>query len=288
MLENFFKLDNSPLEFRTVDELTKHFQVSTDLQNVIYYPDTWPQSLSKMKGATFKNVSLSKKKFEKVTFVDCRFEDCLFIGTSFEEVQFHRCTFKNCNFYKAKINKCYWDPITVCFDKVYKESHSNLGVEFFQQLMKNAQQEDQSTHLMNADIEFRRWKRAQLKYEKKEGHLGNWGYYTKFLCSYIYELLCGFGYKPFRFIISTILLFIFISIVNTFFLTSQIEMSGDKTYVMSMFDQIFFAFSMLTSLGFSEALPITKFAKALAMFEVLFGIGWFALFTSILIKRVLK
>ncbi len=217
MLKYFFKL-NQPFETYEEENFCNHFKTSADLKNVLYKPDSWPQNFKKVKGIKFSNVSFSKKVIEQVTFTDCEFTDCLFIGTTFAKVEFHRCKFLNCNFYKAKIVECYWDPVSVRFDKSYKKNFANLGVDTFQQLMKNADNMDQPDFAMNADIEFRRWKRAQLKYDLEANKFGKLQYASLFAKSFIYEWLCGFGYRPVNFIISTLVVFTLISILNVYLL----------------------------------------------------------------------
>ena len=131
MLRDFFRLD---VPFRAVDSeaLINHFAISTDLKSALYEPDSWPSGLRKMRSIIFKNVSLSKTRFEGVTFTGCSFEDCLFIGSAFSNIEFHRCTFVNCNFYKAEFENCYIDPLTIAFHRRYRRQAANVGVQLYQ------------------------------------------------------------------------------------------------------------------------------------------------------------
>src|SRR5262249_22001753 len=161
---DFFKLD---VPFETFDEarLIQHFQISNDLRNVLYEPAEWPTGLRRITNRTFKNVSLSKKVISAVTFRGCHFEDCLFIGTTFDDVHFHKCSFINCNFFKTEIIDCYFDPKSVRFNRSYKKTAANIGVQFFQQLLENSSRTRQPFFEIDADIRFRQWKRAQLRYD---------------------------------------------------------------------------------------------------------------------------
>src|SRR5262249_33468254 len=145
---------------------------------------------------------------------ECKFEDCLFIGASFEAVEFHRCKFINCNFYKSTFVNCYLDPSAISFDKRYRSSHSNIGVDLFQQLYEDAAKSRQTDFAMKADIEFRRWKRWQLPYDQQVEKIGPFERLAKSIFSLAYEWLTGFGYRPLRFMVATVALFTSMSLVN--------------------------------------------------------------------------
>jgi Pentapeptide repeats (9 copies) len=158
MLTNFFRLD-TPFEEFDEEKLIRHFRVASDLKSTLYQPDRWPNDTRKLKSVTFTNVSLSKTVFENVTFTACEFVDCLFIGSLFTNVEFHRCKFTDCNFYKTEFDRCYIDPRTISFDKRYRRETANIGVQLYHQLLENSSRSRQSKFEMNADIEFRRWRR---------------------------------------------------------------------------------------------------------------------------------
>ncbi len=201
MLSNFFQLNALFEEFDEV-KLTNHFKTSRDLRSVLYKPDSWPSLPKQLKCITFTNVSLSKTTFKNFTFTNCQFEDCLFIGSAFINVDFHRCQFVNCNFYKAEFDNCYIDPQTISFDKKYRRAMANIGVHLYQQLYENSSKSRQSDFAMTADIEFRKWKRWQLSYDQKSGKISFRKRSQDCFSSLIYEWVAGFGYKPWRFVIS--------------------------------------------------------------------------------------
>jgi len=141
---------------------------------------------------------------------------------------------------------------------------------------------------MNADIELRRWKRWQLKYDKSIGKIGKIDLAIKYSFSVIYEWLTGFGYKPWRFAFSTIILFTVSSIINMNVLPNTIRYNGNIISDISFLDSIFYTYSMMTALGFSTIVPETGLAKILAVSQALVGIGWLGIFTSLLVKRFIK
>jgi hypothetical protein len=98
----------------------------------------------------------------------------------------------------------------------------------------------------------------------------------------------GFGYRPWRFIVTTVIVFTVFSFVNMTLLPGALRQDGDVIKEIALSDAIFYTYSMLTALGFSTIVPITGFAKILAVAEALLGIGWLGLFTSLLVKRFIR
>jgi hypothetical protein len=287
MLQDFFKL-NAP--FNDVDEaqIASMLHPQTEVTSSLYRPDVWPHQIPHVRGVRFNNFSLSKTIVRETTFTDCVFTDCLFIGSTFQSVQFHRCRFINSNFYKAAFQDCYLDPGSIVLDSAYRKTHANVGTELFQSLLEDSSRSRQADFAMRADIEFRRWKRWQLSYDEKQGKITRWHRHRQAFLSRAYEWLSGFGYKPLRFILWTIVIFIGFSVLNKFVLKGQLVVNGDVVQTISWIDSIFYTFSMMTVLGFSTVIPQTEAAKLLAVSEALIGVGWLGLFTSLLVKRFTK
>jgi hypothetical protein len=287
MLSDFFRL-NMPFEEFDEEKLTNHFKISRDLRSVLYRPDNWPSQPKRLTSFTFHNVSFSKTAFKDMTFTNCHFEDSLFIGSKFLNVEFHRCKFVNCNFYKTEFENCYIDPHTISFDKVYRRQMANIGVHLYHQLYQDASKSRQSSFEVKADIEFRRWKRWQLRYDQKSGKITAFGGLREYFFSVIYELVAGFGYNPWRFVVATVVLFTAFSLFNINILPGALKQDGQIIQQMTVPDAIFYTYSMLTALGFSTIVPDTGFAKILAVSEALIGIGWLGVFTSLLVKKFIK
>lgn len=287
MLSDFFKL-NPPFEVFDELKLVNHFKTSHDLRSVLYQPDTWPRKPKQFKQMSFSNVSFSKTTFSEITFTECSFEDCLFIGAHFAKTDFHRCEFINCNFYKANFDTCYIDPGTIVFDKRYRRIAANVGVDTYQQLFENSSKARQTDFARIADFEFRRWKRWQLRFDQKAGKISRLDRVLKTGQSVLYEWSAGFGYKPWRFVIATILVFTAVSVLNMNTLPGALQHDGRIIGHLTLADSIFYTYSMMTVLGFSTITPETNFAKLLAVSEALVGIGWLGIFTSLLVKRFIK
>jgi uncharacterized protein YjbI with pentapeptide repeats len=287
MLADFFKLDE-PYQEASADDLSARLGGEPDVQSLLFKADDWPSDARKVRSVRFRNVSLSKTVIREVTFTECTFTDCLFIGTRFEKVEFHRCHFLDCNFYKSEFFACYIDPKSVEFNKKYHTSAANIGTSLFQSLLENATNTKQPEFVVSSDIEFRRWKRRQLAYDVQIKKITRWERIKGALWSHLYEMLAGFGYKPLRFALVTLVLFSGITLVNKAFLDGSLSVDGTVVRHMTWPDAIFYSYSILTVLGFSTITPTSDCAKILAVSEALVGIGWLGLFTSILVKRVLK
>ena len=158
----------------------------------------------------------------------------------------------------------------------------------YQALLSNYANEKQDAFYAKADIEFRRWKRYQLSYEIRKRNIdfvpGHWGRFK----SLIFDFTAGYGYKPARFFIVTIVGFLFISLLNHWLIGNDLLINSQRPTSASLIDSIYYSFSVLTVLGFSTVVPDGAFAKLLTVFEALAAIGWLSIFTSILVKRLLR
>lgn len=287
MLTNFFRLDDS---YDVFDEpaFVAHFLHARDIRNVLYEPDHWPSSIRSLNGVHFTNVSLSKTRISNVTFTECHFRDCLFIGTEFSQVEFHRCTFTDCNLHKARLNDCYLDPRTVFFDKSYRKSAANVALHIYHELYENAVNSRQYHWSAAADFSYRQWRRAQTAYDRRQGRLTGWQASVSIITSYVYEYTAGFGYRPIRFAATTLILFLFIALLNWLVLPGSLLINDRRNIEFSFVDSIFYSVSMLTGLGFSFITPVTSFAKLLAVAEAFLGIGWLGIYTALLVKRFIR
>lgn len=286
MLTDLFRLDGDPEILRSSDDLPP-MSPGCDVRNIVFADKSWPSDRREVKGVTFRNVAFSKVRFERAKFTDCSFTDCLFIGAEFSEVEFHHCQFCDCNLWKASFRKVYLDPWCIKFDARYRDEAANVGISVFQSMLSNFAEERQDEFYMAADVRFRRWKRYQIPYDRRRKKISKLAAHTKWLSSILYDVVAGFGYRPGRFFIVTILLFLAVSTLNYFLIGDSISVNGERADA-SVVDTIFYSFSILTVLGFSSVLPIDPHAKILSVLEALMSIGWLGMFTSILVKRFLR
>jgi hypothetical protein len=287
MLDDFFKLNGTPSVRSASDDMPKPTR-GTEIAHIRFLEFPWGRDGMRISNVTFRNVSMAKIKFSKITFIECIFEDCIFIGSQFEEVEFHKCRFVNCNMWKAKFRSCYLNPASIFLDKQYRKTAANVGVSLYQSLLRNYLDAGQDKHYATADIEFRRWKRYQWKYEIKEGKIAYWRGYLRVLSSWGADVIAGYGYKPFRFSMATIGIFVMISILNHFVIGSDLLVNGQRPQSMSFVDSIYYSFSVLTVLGFSMIVPDGQFAKLLTVAEAFGAIAWLSVLTAVLVKRFFR
>lgn len=291
MLSDLFRLDGTPTIIPAAGNLPP-MSPGDVVANTVFAPGEWKPPGSKVKDVTFRSVAFSKTKISQVTFIGCTFVDCLFTGAHMSEVEFHGCTFTDCNFWKIRLARVYLRPDTIKFADRYRAEGANIGISIYQAMLSNFAEERQDHFYMLADIEFRRWKRYQIRHDRLHGNKTSREARLEWVSSVIYETLAGFGYRPLRFFFATIVLFLSVSCLNYFAIGGSIQVGTAPPNVPSVHasfvDTIFYSFSVLTVLGFSLVTPTTDGAKILTVLEALASIGWLGIFTAVLVKRFLR
>ena len=195
MLTNFFKLNEPFSVLSSYGDVVDHFRRADDLKNVLYEPDFFsPTGGGGFKDKRFVNVSFSKTIIQQVTFTRCTFIDCLFIGTLFEKCEFHDCTFKQCNPYKCSFSETYIDPAAFK-GMLDSKQHSNIGVALFSRLRLNSAEMHQADFEATADFEFRKWKRYQMEYDRRQKHISSWTFIRRWVPDITYYAFAGYGYS---------------------------------------------------------------------------------------------
>ena len=287
MLDNLFRLNGNP-ELITTHGVMPNLVAAACVKDKIFSSVISPLIFGRVNNVTFINVSFSKVRLRKTTFYQAEFRDCLFIGSELAEVEFHHCRFIDCSFWKTSFDDVYLDPSTITFNQSYKKEAANVGLSLYQNLLKNYAESHQEKFFTEADISFRKWKRYQISYDLSKNHISRPAAAKERVLSCTYELLAGFGYRPARFFVATIILFFLISFMNYIVIGDKLHVSNSTNGSVTFVDAIFYSFSVLTVLGFSSIAPVTAFAKLLSVMEALAAIGWLAMFTSILVKRFIR
>lgn len=257
------------------------------IRNIVFLPNIWQARQRQLRCVTFNCAGFSGVLLQKLTFTDCVFIDCLFLGTVFKEVEFHNCKFENCNFWKARFEQCYIDPDSILLERRFKVEAANVGISLFQSLLSNFAESRQDAFYMKADIKFRRWKRYQLSHDLRRKKIGWWTALSRRCLSISYEVIAGFGYRPGRFFIWTLILFLLVSTANYYVIGSDIAYD-QATGTVRFIDILFYSFSVMTVLGFSSLVPDTPIAKLITVVQALAAVGWLGIFTSVLVKRFLR
>ena len=243
----------------------------------------------KFKKCTFENVALSHVTFKETTFTNCTFRDCLVVGSEFVDCEFHTCSFENCNTYKFRLDNVYIDPSSFTLAGTYRRSASNIGVELFQKLYDNAMDSHQTNFAAIADVERRRWRRHQWQYDIRARNAPKARTLWNISTNWIFDITAKYGYGPFRFLCFSGLIFLVIAWLGEIIWNSMgIVKAGIAITSVNFSDSLYYSMLLMTTLGFSDLLPASTFGKFYAIFCALFGISWMALFTAILIRRVIR
>lgn len=300
MLKSFFKLDEPYDEFTALKDLEQHFDDLTvsHLENVKFLPTDVagaPSKLFKKKG--FRNVSFSFTKFENVTFSDTKFEDCLFLYAVFLHCHFINCQFINCNMHKIQLDNCYLDPCSFKMDKVYKKTAANVGTWLFQQLFMNSKNTHQPQFSGESEILFKRWLRAQKKYEFWKKKLTGLRFifngiilFFWWLKNILFDVIFGYGHRPIRFIgVSIIAMMIASALVHYYWpylglVYNNSEALDQGSYLSS----IYYTTVVTTTLGFGDITPTTVWGRVVAIILPILGVIWLSLLAAVIIKRIIR
>jgi hypothetical protein len=198
----------------------------------------------------------------------------------------------------------YLRPERVKFARRYRVEAANVGISIFQAMLSNFTEERQDLFFMLADIRFRRWTRYQIWHDRREQKKTSREAWWEWTCSITHEVLAGFGYRPLRFFIWTLALFLAVSYMNYLLISDTVQVAGTAALPVvigaeavatsgdparaSFVDLIFYSFSVLTVLGFSSVTPSSDGAKILTVIEALASIGWLSIFTAVMVKRFLR
>ena len=294
MLRNFFRLNEVPdiLRIGSRDDFLALLQQNARVENAIYLPDelqsSRPQNVIREK--TFCNVSFKDTRFYKIVFRDCQFVDCLFMGCELERCEIHDCSFGGCNFSKVLIIDTYVDPryfVAMFDDKQY----ANIGVWVFQQLRSNALNTHQPDHFEVADFEFLRWKRYELIREYKDQTKTFRDVWWRVTFDWLYQKLMGYGHSLMRFGVTSLVLFLLIVALNSWFwhyANAGMAMTDEVRNVNGLPRAIYYTILTLTTVGYGDITPITEGGMLLAGLEALLGLVWFGMLTSIIVKKVFR
>ena len=290
MLQQFFHLNScdSLKRIESAEEFVWHFQNSRSLQNSLVV-DKVTVIEKGFKDIELENVQLSKVIFERITFTRCRFVDCILLGTTFIDCQFHQCSFKDCNTHKFNLKNVYIDPRSFQLDRSYHWTASNVGVDLFQTLYRNASETYQTYFASFADIKRRRWRRYQSWYDIKNNRAHRLSALWQIFTDLSFDLTMKYGYGPLRFLLLGSILFITMAFLGQY-LWDDMGIMRANTPISSVTlpDALYYCMLLVTTLGFSDLVPTAQTGKVFAVGCALFGISWMALFTAILVKRVIR
>lgn len=275
------------------DEIWKLFQDQDEISDILYWPDTLkggegPQKTYDVNGKKFSNVSFSHTKISDLNFTKCVFKDCIFIRAIFDNLEFHDCSFNNCNFGKCRIKNTYIDPTSFskCLDI---KKYANIGTHLFQQLMRNFKDLDQPDFYRGAEFMFRRFKRSETWYKVGKGEILRRKGYPLIFGNFLAQFSLGYGVRIWRFIITTIILFLLFWVLNSHFwgefgLSELCDTCTNGTWDESLY----YTAISLSNLGYGDIVPFSTSGRIWASLQAVIGAIWFAVMASMVFRRIIS
>jgi hypothetical protein len=290
MLRDFFELNSSGpiLTLPDGQRLKDHFRNSRSLKNSAILPGQEVRH-GRLADVSFENVKLSHLRFVEMTFTRCTFTDCLLIGTQFQDCEFHECGFIDCNTYKIILRNVYVDPRAFRFHRQYRRKTANIGSYLYQQLYQNSEDTHQRAFAASADVERRRWFRYQRIWElanRREGTRSGW---ASIAADLAFDLVAKYGYGPLRFLLVSGAVFALLGLIAfVFWPHFGMTRAGDQIADIGYGAALYYCMQLVTTLGFSSLMPESALGRAFAIACAVIGIAWAGVFTSILVRRVIR
>lgn len=237
---------------------------------------------TKIDGMEFINVSFNYTVIDNFIFENCTFIFTKFRASEIVNCRFYNCRFVMCNFYQCTISNVHVNPKSFykCLDK---RKHQNIGVYLYQQLLKNYKEQDQIEYERYVQFKFYQWGRYQDLFESRNIKRQRFDRLSK-IASYVYkffwEIAFGYGLRFKRAVVSLIFVIMSFSLIN-FHFKSYFGLCLDNIY-----ESIYFTTISLTTLGYGDITPNEIAGKLFAAFQSVIGFLFFAVFASILFRRV--
>jgi Ion channel/Pentapeptide repeats (9 copies) len=312
MLINFFKL-NDEVKCKKIQgsnelankEFLEHIANNTEIENIIYYPDTLTPVYTqhKIENKKFKNISLKDTKVTGFNFENCSFEDCILMNTEFIECQFHSCKFISCNPYYMKFNNTYINP-QVFTKMLNPQSHSNIGVILFQNLLANSASMHQPEFTTTAEFHFWKWKRYQIEYEinqiekddikkntieEDELKIIKRNLRIQWYKNFLYQWILGYGVQLRYFITFSIIVFIIFTGVNYLF-WNYFSFNGNYKHIETgdLITPAYFTTVTIATLGYGDITPTSSIGMIAVSIEAILGFIWLGLLLSNIVKKIIR
>ena len=291
---SFFRLRKPYRVLEDANDLLDLVNYQSDtgvIESIVYEPTelcsaTQPEKW-RFSGLKFVNSSFSSTHLLFLDFTNCVFEDCLFVGSAIEKCTFSGCTFSNCNFFECHIENCYVDPDSFegCIDR---HEYPNIGASLYRELMQSSKQIGEPEFTRKAQYHFMKWTRYEKKKTAKEkgnGILNRVWANVQTLPSWFLDVTTGYGMRLRRVIGTSFWSFVLISLLNYFF-RSAFGLTLDDSPIKGLIEAFYFTAIVITSLGFGDITPATPLGQAVVSLEAVGGFFMFAVFASMLYRRI--
>ncbi|MHA6235946.1 ion channel [Pseudomonas fluorescens group sp. PF-69] len=227
---------------------------------------------SRIRDKVFFKCIFSQQEINNFSFTNCKFVTCVFNGANISKVEFHDCTFDECFFYKTKFQSTYIDPKSFLFSDKWEWDLANVNAGLFQTLYRNSKDMHQDEFAMHADRKFQFYRRYQhLRGTNPKPH--------RFISSLIFDYALGYGYG----IVNALIITSLYILIFAFFIEGNLKENG------SFFEALYFSIVSFTTVGYGEVTPLHEtLPLALTILFLLGSVGWCAVVTAIIVKRIVK
>ena len=290
MLTSFFKLNGKPRELLKQEDLISHLEISNDVRNVLYIPDTLSVRTSNASNPfvkkSFNNVSFSQTTVTGAIFRECKFEDCLFVGTSFVNCEFHKCSFKGCNPHRVTFENTYIDP-SVFEGMLDPVKYSNIGMRLFQHLYDNSMDMRQREFANSAEFNRSKWKRYVLNHEYRGWNKMKPRYWVEWIANYSFYAIAGYGIRA-RFIFAWAFVVMFMSLGINYCYWQSFNVLGKNGAVSEREFITVLYYTATIPYGVGELTPASSIGRIFFLGEAILGFVILSVFVTWLVKRALR
>ena len=271
--------------------------------------------------ASLSKADMSQADFSGARFFDCDLEGADMIGTDLSDCDLTHCNLKRVDLTKgALVNARLWSSdlsdanLTECDLSGADLWSANLsGVKLWHTLLNGAKSItkmsfSRSSKLFNSSMineagalsaeesyrdikqyflsngmyndaswaSFKEKTMERLALKKK----GDWNYFP----SLVMNILCGYGEKPYRIIVSALLTILTFALL--YFSLNTVERSGDYSYMLKWYDYLYYSTITFTTVGYGDFVPKAQLAgRLLAAVEAFSGVFVTGLFIFTLARK---
>lgn len=278
-LDSELTITDDSLDLKGIDiwKLDVEFPARDNFRGIDFsYSEWWH---SHWKGATFSNTAVDFSRLYNITFDKCLFGFSHWYGTRFEKVVFKNCdfvereSFRNCEFLDCKFENCFFSreifydckfDVRTYISPLQKEPTSKFQVALadtnISELLKGIKDAYLSGEVYQ---QYRNYFFKQKQAETRHLKQG-----LDKILSYSNELLTGYGVKPLRPVITSLLVITTFS----FFFTCLEGIPLSEALLLSM--------ASFASVGSGDG--VSNFTSFFINLEAITGIALFALFVTVL------
>ena len=268
----------------------KNFQLSqTNLQNINLVNKGHHEGF-RLNDCDFYKTDFSNSHCFKVDFSGSSLMKANFTNANLHFANLKNCNLLGTNFEHARLENVIWDEEILQERKANNSNNLEEKLDYYQQaeeIYRNLRRTCESDGLFETAGNFFQ---KEMKMRRKQMPL----YSSKRVISKLVEFSCGYGERPLRIVIISILVILIFAFI--FFFTGLnyndeiIIFSSSNTLSLNiehLLNSLYFSVVTFTTLGYGDILPL-GISKFFAGFEALLGGFILALFVVVFVKKMTR